>query len=63
MCGGHHHRRGRRGRRGYPNREQWVERLQSYREHLEGELKNVQELIERLGPVSTGDEPQPTQSA
>ncbi|MBV8952065.1 MAG: hypothetical protein JOZ99_14400 [Actinobacteria bacterium] len=45
MCGGHRHR----GHRGYPNREQWVERLQAYREHLEGELKNVQELIERLG--------------
>ena len=31
--------------------------LQSYREHLEGELKNVQELIERLGEA-----PQPTQT-
>jgi hypothetical protein len=59
MHGGHHHRR---GRRGYPNREQWVERLQSYREHLEGELKNVQELIERLG-TPADDAPQPTQSA
>jgi len=59
MCGGHHHRR---GRRGYPNREEWVERLQSYREHLEGELKNVQELIERLG-TPADDAPQPTQSA
>ena len=48
MCGGHHHHR-RRGFRGYPNREQWVDRLQAYREHLEAELKNVQELIERLG--------------
>jgi hypothetical protein len=47
MCGGHHH--GRRRFRGYPNREQWVDRLQAYREHLETELKNVQELIERLG--------------
>ncbi len=47
MCGGHHHRR--RGFRGYPNREQWVDRLQAYREHLEEELKNVQELIDRLG--------------
>ena len=60
MCGGHQHRR---GHRGYPNREQWVERLQSYREHLEGELKNVQELIERLGPASAGDAAEPTQSA
>ncbi len=59
MCRGHHHGR---GRRGYPNREQWVERLQSYREHLEGELKNVQELIERLGSPAE-DTPQPTQSA
>jgi hypothetical protein len=56
MCGGHHHH-GRRGR-GYPNREQWVERLENYREHLEGELKNVQELIERLG-----DTPEPAQTA
>jgi hypothetical protein len=48
MCGGHHHHR-RRGVRGYPNREQWADRLQAYREHLEEELKNVQELIERLG--------------
>jgi hypothetical protein len=55
MCGGHHHH-GRRGFRGYPNREQWVERLQDYREHLEGELKNVQELIERLG-----EQPEPAQ--
>jgi len=48
MCGGHHHHR-RRGFRGYPNREQWADRLQAYREHLEEELKNVQDLIERLG--------------
>ncbi|MGZ4289790.1 MAG: hypothetical protein ACXVQ3_03355 [Gaiellaceae bacterium] len=52
MCRGHHRSRG------YPNREQWVERLQAYREHLEGELKNVQELIERLDEV-----PQPTEAA
>jgi hypothetical protein len=54
MCEGHHHE-GRRngfrgfGRRGFPNREQLVERLQGYQQHLEGELKNVQELLERLG--------------
>jgi hypothetical protein len=51
MCGAHHHH-GRRGFRGYPNREQWVDRLQAYREHLEQELKNVQELIERLGQAT-----------
>lgn len=52
MCGGHHHR----GRRGYPTREQWAERLRDYREHLEAELKNVQELIERRGePAGPGE--------
>jgi hypothetical protein len=53
MCGGHR----RRGRRSYPTREEWVERLRSYREHLEAELRNVEELIERLG------EPEPAQTA
>ena len=48
MCEGHH-RHHRRGHRGYPTREQWAERLQAYREHLEAELRNVNELIERLG--------------
>jgi hypothetical protein len=52
MCEGHHHhhfRHGRRGRRGFPNREQLLERLTGYRQHLESELANVQELLERLG--------------
>ena len=55
MCGSHHEGRGRGhgfrgfGRRGFPNREQLLERLQSYQQHLEGELKNVAELLERLG--------------
>ena len=48
MCGGHQHHH-RRGRHGFPNREQLVERLQGYREHLNGELRNVEELLERLG--------------
>jgi ribosomal protein L19E len=48
MCREHHHGR-RRGFRGYPNREQWIDRLEAYRTHLEDELKNVQELLERLG--------------
>ena len=46
MCGGHHHRRF--GRRGFPSREQLVERLEGYREHLQGELRNVEELLQRL---------------
>jgi hypothetical protein len=64
MCGHGHHGRGRGGygfrgfgRRGFPSREQWLERLQAYQEHLEDELKNVQELIERLG---SGEAPQQT---
>ncbi|HZU19594.1 MAG TPA: hypothetical protein VE982_00070 [Gaiellaceae bacterium] len=56
MCGGHHHRR--RGFRGYPSREQWLERLEAYREHLDDERKKVDELIERLGRA-----PQPTETA
>ncbi len=47
MCGGHHHHG--RGRRGYPTPQEWSERLQAYRSHLEAELKNVEELLERLG--------------
>jgi len=47
MCGGHHH--GRRARHGFPSREQLVERLQGYREHLEEERAKVEELLERLG--------------
>jgi hypothetical protein len=46
MCGGHHH--GRRGRHGFPSREQLVERLQGYREHLQQETAKVEELLERL---------------
>ena len=58
MCGhGHyargHHARGLRGfgRGGFPNREEWLERLQSHQQRLEEDLRNVQELIERLQPA------------
>jgi hypothetical protein len=58
MCGHGHRGYGRGGRHGFrgfgrggfPNREEWLDRLQAYQEHLEEELRNVQELIERLGP-------------
>jgi hypothetical protein len=46
MRGHHHHHRF--GRRGFPNREQLVERLRGYQEHLQGELRNIEELLERL---------------
>jgi len=50
----HHHRGGRGFRHGFPPREQWLERLQAYQAHLEQELANVREVIERLGPVDPG---------
>lgn len=64
MCHGHHehtgsehagaqehgrrHGRGRRGR-GFPSRTQLVERLQGYQQHLEAELANTRDLLNRLG--------------
>ena len=59
MCGHGHHARGHRahgfrgfgfGRGGFPSRDEWLERLQGYQQRLEEDLRNVQELIERLGP-------------
>ncbi len=53
MCG-QHRGRGAWGpgfgfrRHGMPSREEWVERLERYRERLEGELANVEELLKRL---------------
>ncbi len=61
MCGGHHEGRGhgRRGggfgRRGFPDREVWVERLRDYEQQLETELANVKDVIERL---AAGDAPE-----
>jgi ribosomal protein L19E len=53
MCGHEHHghghgRRHGRGRHGFPSREQWVESLEAYRERLERDLGNVDELLKRL---------------
>jgi hypothetical protein len=51
MCEHGHHGRGHgpgRGRRGFPSREQWVERLEAYRDRLERDLGNVDELLMRL---------------
>ena len=47
MCGHHGHGFRRRGR-GFPDREQLVERLRHYQEHLEHEQQKVKELLERL---------------
>jgi hypothetical protein len=61
MCGGHHEHRGRGfrgfGRRGFPNRETWVERLQAYEQHLEQELQNVRDVLERLGGNESPEQP------
>jgi len=44
MCGSHRFR----GRRGFPDREQLVDRLQRYQQHLDREQQKVKELLERL---------------
>jgi uncharacterized protein YhaN len=48
MCREHQHRGFWRGRHGIPSREESVERLQHYREHLQSELAKIDELLERL---------------
>ena len=44
----HHHRRGRLHRRPFPNRQELLERLESYQRDLEQELADVSDLIEHL---------------
>lgn len=64
MCGGHHHGgpgRGFRGR-GFPSREDWLERLQAHQQRLESDLANVKELIERLGDGAGAGGEQPSQA-
>lgn len=64
MCEGHHHHHGRGrgfrgfGRRGFPGKDVWAERLQAYEQQLEQELRNVREVLERLG--GSGDAPRQT---
>lgn len=61
MCGEHvHHTAGHRhggrgfgfrrgfGPGGFPTRDEWLDRLEAHREHLEQDLANVRDLIERL---------------
>ena len=54
MCGHHGHRR---RHRGFPDREQLVERLRRYQEHLAREQENVKDLLERLAD-SEPEQPQ-----
>jgi len=37
------------GRRGFPSKDVWVERLRAHEEQLEQELSNVRDVLERLG--------------
>lgn len=62
MCHEHgHHRgghergfRGGFGRRGFPNRDEWLERLEAHRDRLEQDLANVRDLIQRLQGEAPG---------
>ena len=45
------------GRRGFPPREQWVERLEQHRERLEQDLANVRDLLVRLSDAPAGEQP------
>jgi hypothetical protein len=50
-AGGRRHHRGPGrgfGRRGFPAREEWLERLQAHEQRLQADLKNVQDLIGHL---------------
>ena len=57
MCGDRHHRRGfgRRGRR-FPNREEWIQRLEERQRDLEEEIADLADVIKHLksGETPTG---------
>ena len=57
MCGDRQHRRGfgRRGRR-FPNREEWVQRLEERQRDLEQEIADIADVIRHL----KGDQPAET---
>jgi hypothetical protein len=45
------------GRRPFPTREEWVERLEAHREQLERELANVRDLLDRLRDAPAPEHP------
>ena len=52
-----HHRRGfGRGHRRFPNREEWLRRLEEYQRDLEQETADVADLIRRLKEGKTETE-------
>jgi exonuclease VII small subunit len=46
MCGRRHHRHGRRRR--FPNREEWVQRLEERQRDLEQEIADLADVIKHL---------------
>ncbi len=62
---GHHRRHGGgrpHFRRPFPNREELLERLESYQRDIEQELANLEDVIRHLrGNPQQSGEPQPTQ--
>jgi hypothetical protein len=65
MHHGHHRRHGYgrlHFRRPFPNREELLERLESYQRDVEQELANLEDVIRHLrSGEPQGGEPQPTQ--
>jgi hypothetical protein len=45
MCGHRHHRR---GRRRFPNREEWIRRLEERQRDLEQEVADLADVIKHL---------------
>ena len=60
MCGHRHHRHGfgRRGRR-FPNREEWIQRLEERQRDLEQEIADLADVIKHL---KSGETPAGTNS-
>jgi hypothetical protein len=54
MCGHRHHHRGfgRRGRR-FPNREEWIRRLEERQRDLEQEIADLADVIKHLKASET----------
>jgi hypothetical protein len=47
MCGHRHHRRG-FGRRRFPDRDEWLRRLEERQRDLEQEIADIADVIRRL---------------
>jgi hypothetical protein len=56
MCGHRHHRRG-FGRHRFPNREEWIRRLEERQRDLEQEIADLADVIKHL---KAGQKPEGT---